>query len=170
MVDERSRRRKFGVTNDGARCVDDGGRRRIDVPHERRRPRMTQPPRVHGIGGVFFKARDPQALSQWYARHLGFPIEQWGGAVFDWTRPEGAAPGCTLWTPFAADTKYFEPSDKGFMLNLRVDDLDGVLAALREEGVDVLDRREDGEMGKFGYIVDPEGTLLELWEPPAASP
>jgi catechol 2,3-dioxygenase-like lactoylglutathione lyase family enzyme len=117
-------------------------------------------PRVIGIGGIFFKARDTAALDDWYRRHLGFAIEPWGGAIFADT-----GKGYTVWSPFAQDTAYFRPSDKPYMINLRVDDLDGLLAALRAEGVEVLDRREEGEQGKFGYVVDPEGTLLELWEP-----
>lgn len=127
-------------------------------------------PRVHGIGGVFFKASDPSALSDWYRRHLGFDIQPWGGCQFHWQRADNGAPASTTWSPFAADSRYFEPSGKGFMLNLRVDDLDAVLTALRSEGCHVLDRREDSEYGRFGYVVDPEGTLLELWQPPAVEP
>ncbi|MBS0194735.1 MAG: VOC family protein [Proteobacteria bacterium] len=123
-------------------------------------------PRVHGIGGVFFKARDPKALGDWYRQHLDFDVSAWGGAKFAWKRADNGADGTTVWSPFASDTQYFAPSDKSFMLNLRVDDLDTVLGDLRAEGCQVLDRREDGEYGKFGYVVDPEGNLLELWQPP----
>jgi len=130
----------------------------------------TSKPRVHGIGGVFFKARDPAALAAWYQRNLGFSIAEWGGATFDWRRADTGAPASTVWAPFPEDTGYFAPGDKPFMLNLRVDDLDGVLAALRAEGCQVLDRREDGELGRFGYVVDPEGLLLELWQPAESSP
>lgn len=127
-------------------------------------------PRVHGLGGVFFKARDPQALGAWYRRHLGLDVQPWGGAAFEWQRRDRDQVGHTLWSPFAADSTYFEPSQREFMLNLRVDDLDGVLAALRSEGCQVLERREDGDYGAFGYVVDPEGTLIELWQPPATMP
>ncbi len=123
-------------------------------------------PRVHGIGGVFFKAKDPQALARWYREHLDFDIAGWGGTQFAWKRADTGAEACTVWSPFNQDTQYFAPSDKPFMLNLRVDDLDATLGELRVEGCQVLDRREDAAYGKFGYVVDPEGTLLELWQPP----
>lgn len=119
--------------------------------------------KVTGIGGVFVKARDPKALQAWYADVLGFVIDPWGGSQL-----ENEAKTVGVWNAFAADTKYFEPSDKAFMINFRVDDLDGMLARVREKGGQVLDRREDSPgVGKFGYVVDPEGTLLELWQPAA---
>lgn len=124
----------------------------------------SRPGRVTGLGGVFFKARDPKALAVWYAAHLGFPIEDWGGAIFrnaDDPNPEAY----TNWSPFAADTAYFEPSPHGFMFNLRVDDVDALVARLRAAGCRVLDRGEDSEFGRFRYVLDPEDHLLELWEP-----
>lgn len=123
--------------------------------------------RVTGIGGIFFKASDPKALAAWYREHLGVDVQPWGGAQFSWAA-EGpaAADGCTVWSPFAADTKYFAPSDKPFMVNFRVDDLDALLASLRASGCNVLDRREDTEQGRFGYVLDPDANLLELWQPP----
>jgi len=122
--------------------------------------------RVTGIGGVFFKAADARGLAAWYREHLGVDVQDWGGAQFSWAAEGSAAPaGYTVWSPFAADTKYFEPSDKPFMLNFRVDDLDALLASLRAHGCKVLDRREDTEQGRFGYVLDPEGNLLELWQP-----
>lgn len=128
------------------------------------------PPRVHGIGGFFFKSSDPQALGAWYARHLGLPVQAWGGASLPWRRADTGGEAMTIWSPFKADTTYFAPSEASFMLNLRVDDLDGTLEALRAEGCDVLDRREDSEYGRFGYVMDPERNLIELWQPPAAAP
>ncbi|MFC5577299.1 VOC family protein [Lysobacter niabensis] len=122
-------------------------------------------PRVHGLGGIFFKAKDPQALSGWYAKHLGLGVEEWGGALLHWRRSDTGEPACTVWSPFQEGTDYFKPSEREFMLNFRVDDLDATLAALREEGCNVLDRGEDSEQGRFGYVVDPEGTLIELWQP-----
>ena len=120
--------------------------------------------KVTGIGGVFFKARDPNSLRHWYRTHLGFDVQDGGGAQFLFNRRDRSGVGYAVWSPFEETTKYFEPSDKAFMVNLRVDDLEAVLTELRAHGVHVLDRREDGPNGKFGYVLDPEGTLLELWE------
>ena len=124
--------------------------------------------RVTGIGGVFFKCRDPKALGAWYQAHLGIAVEDWGGAAFRWRgpdNPEGV--GTTVWSPFAADTGYFAPSAAPFMINYRVEDLHAVLAALRAEGVEVIEKVEESEFGKFGWVIDPEGNKLELWQPPA---
>lgn len=118
--------------------------------------------KVIGIGGVFVKARDPVALRAWYRDMLGIEIHDWGGAQL-WN--DGPKRNYGVWSAFAADTKYFEPSERDIMLNLRVDDLDGLLAHLREKNARVLDRREDTDDGKFGYVMDPEGMLLELWQP-----
>jgi len=123
--------------------------------------------RVTGIGGIFFKSRDPKALGEWYRRHLGIDVGEWGGAAFHWKgphNPEGG--GTTIWSPFAADTRYFEPGTASFMINYRVEDLHALLALLRAEGVQVEDKVEESEYGKFGWVVDPEGNKLELWQPP----
>ncbi|MGJ4729029.1 VOC family protein [Luteimonas sp. SDU101] len=122
--------------------------------------------RVTGIGGIFFKSPDPRALSRWYRDHLGLDVSDWGGAVFHWGG-EDSAPGMTLWSPFAQDTGYMAPSSASFMINFRVADLDALLAALRDEGCDVVDRTETSEQGKFGWVIDPDGNKVELWEPPA---
>jgi hypothetical protein len=126
---------------------------------------MSDQQRVHGIGGVFFKANDPEALSAWYAKHLHVGGQGWGGHIFPWRREDNGERAITVWSPFEAMTEYFEPSDKSYMVNFRVDDLDGTLEALRTEGCEVLDRYEQTEQGKFGYVLDPEGGLIELWEP-----
>lgn len=120
--------------------------------------------RVTGVGGIFFKARDPQGLSAWYARHLGLSIEEFGGTLF---HDDSTLPGYLVWSPFKEDTKYFEPSSKPFMVNFRVDDLDALLVALRGAGVQVDARIEESEFGRFGWIMDPEGNRVELWQPPA---
>ena len=122
--------------------------------------------RVTGIGGIFFKAADPAALGAWYRDHLGLDVADWGGAVFSWGGPDSPS-GMTLWTPFAQDTDYLEPSKAPFMINFRVADLDALLAALREEGCQVVDKTESSEFGRFGWVIDPEGNKVELWEPPA---
>jgi catechol 2,3-dioxygenase-like lactoylglutathione lyase family enzyme len=124
--------------------------------------------RVTGIGGVFFKARDPKVLAEWYREHLGIPVEDWGGAAFRWAGPDNPqGTGTTVWSPFKDDTGYFAPSTAPFMVNYRVDDLHALLAALRAEGVTVEDKVEESEYGKFGWVMDPEGNKLELWQPPA---
>ncbi|MFL5381032.1 MAG: VOC family protein [Longimicrobiaceae bacterium] len=124
--------------------------------------------RVTGIGGIFFKAKDPKALGEWYARHLGIDVQDWGGAAFRWGEGAADAPsGSTVWSPFKADTTYFEPSTAPFMINYRVADLDAMRAQLREAGVQVDDKVEDSEFGKFGWAMDPEGNRFELWQPPA---
>ena len=123
--------------------------------------------RVTGIGGVFFKAKDPKALGDWYRKHLGMNVEDWGGVAFKWSEDSPSGSGTTIWSPFKADTEYFSPSTAPFMINFRVADLHGLLAALRAEGCDVQDKVEESEYGKFGYVLDPEGNKLELWQPPA---
>lgn len=120
---------------------------------------------VTGIGGIFFKAQDPKALSAWYGKHLGLNISPFGGAKF---AEDEKRPGVTLWTPFKESTDHFKPSTKDFMINFRVDDLDALLDRLRKEGVQVDDNVQDSEFGKFGWIMDPEGNRVELWQPPAA--
>lgn len=127
--------------------------------------------KVTGIGGIFFKSRDPAALAAWYRDRLGMDVQPWGGVAFQWREdPRSENSGYSVWSPFKHDTTYFEPGRKDFMMNLRVDDLDALLAKLRSAGEQVPARREDGEFGKFGYVLDPEGNLVELWEPPAAPP
>ena len=117
--------------------------------------------RVTGIGGIFFKARDPEALREWYKRHLGVDVQAWGGAAFTW-----GSTGTTVWSVNPMDTEYFAPSTATFMINYRVDDLAAVLHALREEGCNVIDKAEESEFGKFGWVMDPENNKVELWQPP----
>lgn len=122
--------------------------------------------RVTGIGGIFFKAKDPGTLGAWYRDHLGLDVTSWGGVIFNWGG-DGSETGMTIWSPFAADTTYMAPSTSSFMINFRVADLDALLAALKAEGCDVIDKTESSEQGKFGWVIDPEGNKVELWEPPA---
>jgi predicted enzyme related to lactoylglutathione lyase len=123
--------------------------------------------RVTGIGGIFFKSPDPKRLTDWYRTHLGMNIEAWGGVAFDWAgedNPGGA--GSTIWSAFSEDSDNFAPSTAPFMINYRVADLHGLIAALREEGCQVLDKVDDSEYGKFGWVIDPDGNKVELWQPP----
>lgn len=121
--------------------------------------------RVRGIGGFFFKAKNPAALSAWYQESLGLRIEPWGGAFFPWNTLDGSAGAGTVWAPFAEDTSHFAPSQKPFMLNFVVDDLDAMLAQLRAAGVAVDDKTSDDSNGRFGWFLDPEGNRVELWQP-----
>ncbi|TSA10303.1 MAG: VOC family protein [Betaproteobacteria bacterium] len=123
--------------------------------------------RVTGIGGVFFKARDAVALRTWYKRHLGIEVMDWGGAAFRWGDAEGnPMMGTTIWNVSGTDGDYFAPSTSSFMVNYRVADLNALIRELRAEGCNVLDKIEESEFGKFGWVMDPEGNKVELWEPP----
>jgi predicted enzyme related to lactoylglutathione lyase len=124
--------------------------------------------RVTGIGGIFFYAKDPEALRTWYKTHLGVDVQPWGGAAFDWS-DDGGKPvgGTTAWLIGAADSQHFAPGTANFMVNYRVDNLPALLQALRDEGCQVLDQTDDSEYGKFGWVIAPEGNKVELWEPPA---
>ena len=121
--------------------------------------------RVTGIGGVFFRARDPATLGAWYRKHLGIDVQPWGGAAFEWTadnaRPDG---GMTIWS--VGDGENFKPGGASFMVDYRVADVRALVAALKEEGCNVLGDVEDSEYGKFAWILDPEDNKIELWEPP----
>lgn len=123
--------------------------------------------RVTGIGGVFFKARDPKALAQWYATHLGMKVEDWGGVVFRWSEDQAAQPakGATVWHLADAGGDWFAPSTSSVMINYRVDDLDGMLAQLNAAGVETLKGPDDELNGRFAWVMDPEGNKVELWEP-----
>lgn len=127
--------------------------------------------RVTGIGGIFFKAQDPEKLTAWYVKHLGLPTEEDGASVVlrwgEGATVPAARKGGTIFAPFAADTTYFEPSRASFMINFRVADLHALLTALRAEGVTVVGEVEEMEYGRFGWCLDPEGNKIELWEPAA---
>ncbi|MGH1386022.1 VOC family protein [Kordia sp.] len=119
--------------------------------------------RVTGLGGFFFKTEDPKGLKNWYGKHLGLPVDDYG-CTFWWKDKEGN--DCsTQWSTFPNDTKYFLPSEKQFMMNFRVENLVELLAVLKEEGVTIVGEVEEYSYGKFGWIVDPEGNKIELWEP-----
>ena len=126
--------------------------------------------RVTGIGGIFFKANDPESLKTWYRDNLGIDAGQYG-ATFEWRDAENPSiEGQTAWSLFPANTSYFNPSTSPFMINYRVADLDGLLTALREAGVQVDDNVQSYDYGRFAWIMDPEGNRIELWEPSAPEP
>ena len=127
--------------------------------------------RVNGIGGGFLTARDAPGLRAWYQRHLGIDVQAWGGTAFPWTDSSGMpVAGTTAWSIFPAVEGPFAPSVSPFMINYRVDDLDGLLASLRAAGCAVDEKTHADDFGKFGWVMDPEGNRIELWEPPAKAP
>lgn len=122
--------------------------------------------RVTGIGGVFIRAKDPATLRSWYKTHLGIDVQDWGGTAFGWVDAAGVpANGTTAWS--IGDGSNFAPSKAPFMVNYRVADLRGLLKLLREEGCEVQGEAEESEFGIFGWVMDPEGNKVELWQPPA---
>lgn len=120
--------------------------------------------KVTGIGGIFFKCDDPHRMTEWYARHLGLPVAEYG-TLFKWRVAEDPSKeGTTAWATFDKDTTYFGPSKKEFMINYRVEQLDDLVEQLRSAGVTILDEIAVSEYGKFVHILDPEGNSIELWE------
>ena len=119
--------------------------------------------RVTGIGGVFFKTKEPKAVKEWYSKHLGLNTDQWGCTF--WWLDENGNKCSTQWSPFKEDTDYFKPSEKDFMMNYRVENLDQLLETVKAAGVEVMEEIQKVEEGKFGWIMDLEGNKIELWEP-----
>jgi len=125
--------------------------------------------KVTGIGGVFIKStKDKKALADWYRDNLGLNFEDWGGSIINWTDDSQVDGGMTVWSTAAPDSKWFAPSESAFMINYRVDDLDGLLAKLKESGVELVGDPTDDFNGKFAWVMDPDGNKVELWEPKAA--
>ena len=121
--------------------------------------------KVTGIGGIFFKCKDPKAINEWYKTHLGFDTSPYGTS-FKWRQiDDSTKEGLTQWNPFAENTKYFEPSIKDFMINYRVENLEALVEQLKNEGVTIADKIVDSDYGKFVHILDIEGNKIELWEP-----
>ena len=121
--------------------------------------------RVTGLGGIFFKSSDNKKLYDWYKRHLDIDAADWGGH-FKWRDIEEDKVCYTVWSIFKEDTKYLDPSTKGMMINYRVENLEKLLGILKEEGVEIVGEMEESEFGKFGWIMDPDGNKIELWQPP----
>lgn len=121
--------------------------------------------RVTGIGGIFFKCKDPKALKEWYKTHLGIDVNEYG-ATFDWKEVANSnAKGSLTWSPSPETTKYFEPSTREFMINYTVDNLETLIEELKKEEVEILDEMTTYDFGKFIHILDLEGNKVELWEP-----
>jgi predicted enzyme related to lactoylglutathione lyase len=126
---------------------------------------VEQMKKVTGIGGIFFKCKDPKKMKEWYQTNLGLNTNEYG-AVFEWRQGgDSTQKGFTQWSTFSEKTKYFEPSTKDFMINYRVHDLEALVAELKKNGVTVTDKIETVEYGKFVHIMDIEGNKIELWEP-----
>jgi predicted enzyme related to lactoylglutathione lyase len=121
--------------------------------------------KVTGIGGIFFKCKDPNKIREWYNTHLGVDAGKYG-AKFEWRQEaDPTKKGVTQWSPFSETTKYFEPSTSDYMINYRVENLDALVEQLKAEGVTIVDKVEDSDYGKFVHIMDLEGNKVELWEP-----
>lgn len=125
----------------------------------------TEMKRVTGIGGIFFKCKEPKKMREWYQTHLGLKTNEYG-SVFEWRQAiDSTKKGFSQWSPFSEKTTYFEPSTKEFMINYRVENLESLVEELKKEGVTVTDSIETYDYGKFVHIMDPEGNKIELWEP-----
>jgi len=122
--------------------------------------------KVTGIGGIFVKCNDPAAIKSWYAQHLGITTDEYGGATFEWRKADNPEElGCTLWTTFKKASDYFQPSEKDFMINFRVENLKALVEELKAAGIEPLGEIQEYDFGSFAHIVDLEGTKIELWEP-----
>jgi predicted enzyme related to lactoylglutathione lyase len=121
--------------------------------------------KVTGIGGIFFKCKDPKKITKWYSKHLGLDTNPYG-ATFEWYEGlDSTKKAQTQWTPFAENSKYFKPSTKDFMINYRVENLEALVEELKKDGVTIVDKMETYDYGKFIHILDAEGNKIELWQP-----
>jgi len=121
--------------------------------------------KVTGIGGIFFKTENPEKTKEWYQKHLGLNTTQWGATFFWHPTNDTSHLARTEWSPFKKDTDYFNPSDKPFMINYRVENLTALLEQLKQEGIQIVGEMQEFDYGKFAWIMDPDGNKLELWEP-----
>ena len=140
---------------------------KTDIPNQKEIAMNDTTPKVTGIGGIFFKSANPKETREWYGKNLGLAIDDYG-SPFEFRnadRPEEI--NYLRWSPFEEDSEYFNPSEREFMINYRVQNIEGLVKILRENGVTIVDEIEEFEYGKFVHIMDPEGNKIELWEPPA---
>jgi predicted enzyme related to lactoylglutathione lyase len=121
--------------------------------------------RVTGIGGIFFKSKDPKSTKEWYAKHLGFNTDEWGAAFITRKVEDPNKNAYLQWSPFSSQTDYFEPSQKEFMINYRVENIETLVTILKDEGVTICDEITSYDYGKFVHIMDEDGNKVELWEP-----
>ena len=122
--------------------------------------------KVTGIGGIFFKAAgDDEALAAWYQKHLGIVLDDFGVAVLNWQLDTAEDKGLTVWTVAEKDSDWFGPSQSSFMINYRIDDMEGMITQLKADGIEILQGPEAHENGTFAWIMDPDGNKIELWEP-----
>ncbi len=121
------------------------------------------PGHITGVGGIFFKSKDPKALAAWYRDVLGIHLEEWGGAQLSYAAP--GHPPAVVWNAFPNSTKEMAPSDRDFMVNFAVDDMDAFVARITAKGVKIISRDDSDPFGKFASFLDPDGTKIELWEP-----
>ena len=128
--------------------------------------KTTKMKKVTGIGGIFFKCKDPKKMTAWYQKNLGLNTNPYGGATFEWYEGvDSTKKGQTQWQPFPETTKYFDPSTKDFMINYRVENLEALVEELKKNGVTIVDTIETVDYGKFVHILDAEGNKVQLWEP-----
>ena len=120
--------------------------------------------KVTGIGGIFFKCKDPKKIKDWYQKYLGIDAGDYG-FNFDWNMEPDPSKGTTVWCPFDQQTTHFNPSAKDFMINYRVENLEELIKELKKEGIVMLDEMDSSSYGKFVHLMDPEGNKIELWEP-----
>ena len=123
--------------------------------------------KITGIGGVFFKTQNPKELTEWYKKHLGLNLEQWGGAILNWQQDTADDKGLTVWSVAPSDTKWFNPSESSFMINYRIDNMTEMVEQLKAGNIEIIKGPEYHENGVFAWIMDPAGNKLELWEPKA---
>ena len=145
--------------------TNDNKNHKTDNPEQKETVMNDTTPKVTGIGGIFFRSTNPQKISEWYGKHLGLAIDNYGSAFEFRNAKKAEEINYLRWSPFEEGTDYFKPSEKEFMINYRVQNIEGLVKNLRDNGVTIVDDIEEFEYGKFVHIMDPDGNKIELWEP-----